>query len=113
MRRVPSPPTAPIDEEVYLVLDDFDEFGIAYRETDPHDANEKTVVQYMLEGQFNRPLKVVAFNASEGWARDVSEDIARAVATASLSLDGGLTEGTQAFVDEYIDDRWPLKREPV
>jgi hypothetical protein len=76
-RSVSSPPTAPIDEAVYIVLDDFGEFGTAYRETDPNKSDEKTVIADMVSGQFENPQRVVAFNTAEGWARDVSEDIAR------------------------------------
>jgi hypothetical protein len=41
----------------------------------------------LLTGQFSNPLRVIAFNTAEGWARDVSEGIAwegtrRARATA-------------------------------
>ena len=32
-----------------------------------------------MGGQYSCPLRVVAFNAAEGWARDVTEDIAWAV----------------------------------
>ena len=46
-----------------------------YRETDEVVEVEE-VIQDMLTGQFNKPVRVVAFNTTEGWARDVSEDIA-------------------------------------
>ena len=39
-------------------------------------ADMKTVVADMLSGQYRHPLRVVAFNTAEGWARDVSADIA-------------------------------------
>jgi hypothetical protein len=31
----------------------------------------------MLDGQYSNPVQVVAFNTSEHWSRDVSEDVAR------------------------------------
>ena len=68
--KVASPPTAPIDSDVYLVLDDFGEFGIAYRETDVSQADEKAVIENMLTGQYARPERIISFNAAEGWARD-------------------------------------------
>jgi hypothetical protein len=36
-------------------------------------------VNAIIDGEFNRPIKIAAFNLDEGWARDVTEDIARAV----------------------------------
>ena len=74
MRYVPSPPTAPIDCDVYLVVDNFGELGTAYVETDENETDEKTLIANMLSGQFNKPVRVVAFNTVDGWARDVSEE---------------------------------------
>jgi hypothetical protein len=59
---------------VYLVLDDFGELGRAYRETDAAQADLRTIVADLLSGQYRHPLRVVAFNTAEGWARDVSAD---------------------------------------
>jgi hypothetical protein len=36
----------------------------------------EAVITDLLEGQYLSPLRVVGFNTAEGWARDVSEDIA-------------------------------------
>jgi hypothetical protein len=73
------PPVPSRDGTVYLVLDDFGKFGQAYRETDPTQAGLQTVVANLLAGQYERPLQVVAFNTTEGWARDVTAAIAREV----------------------------------
>ena len=64
MRNVESPPTAPIDNDVYLVVDDFGDLGRAYLETDINKTDEKTVIADMLSGQFNGPVRV-AFNTAE------------------------------------------------
>jgi hypothetical protein len=73
-------PRQPYDVAVYIVLDDFGpKLGRAYRETDEAAANENTIVQNIIAGQYSNPVRVVAFNTEEGWSRDVSEDIARAV----------------------------------
>jgi hypothetical protein len=64
------------DVAVHIVLDDFGRLGRAYRETDEVRASRDGVINGLLTGQFNNPLRVIAFNTSEGWARDVSEDIA-------------------------------------
>jgi hypothetical protein len=80
MHKPMTPPLVPSpDGTVYLVLDDFGEFGVAYRETDPKQADLGTVVADLLAGQYEHPLRVVAFNTTEGWARDVTAEIVRQV----------------------------------
>ena len=105
MRRVSSPPTAPTDAEVYLVLDDYGKIGRAYVETEPEKADEKTIIRNMLDGQYNNPERVVSFNTAEGWARDVSEDIARELANAVQNPDD-LPEATRQFVESQLGERW-------
>ena len=63
-------------ENVYLVLDDFGALGRAYRETDEDGADRETLIRQLMEGQFNAPVRVIAFNLAEGWVRDVSADVA-------------------------------------
>jgi hypothetical protein len=63
------------DQTVYLVLDDFGHRGQAWRETDLKDTDLEAVITDLLEGQYNNPVRVVGFNAAEGWARDVSADV--------------------------------------
>jgi len=64
------------DDTVYLVLDDFGSFGKAYRETDPEQANRQRVLSNLLSGEYSRPLRIVAFNTTQGWARDVTSEFA-------------------------------------
>ena len=78
-----SPPLAPrqpaSDVSVYLVLNDLGPLGRAYVETDETKADEATIAENILDGQYSHPLRVIAFNTIEGWADDVTEDIAIAV----------------------------------
>ena len=87
------------DGTVYLVLDDFGELGRAYRETDAAQADPKTVVADLLSGQYRHPLRVVAFNTAEGWARDVSADIACHVLSCATELDHELPPAVRDFVE--------------
>ena len=65
------------DREVYLVLDDFGgRIGQTWRETGVENANLETVLTDLLDGQYGNPVRVIGFNAAEGWSRDVSEDVA-------------------------------------
>ena len=109
MRRVESPPTAPVDRDVYLVIDDFGALGTVFLETNINKTDEKTVIADMLSGQFNSPVRVVAFNIAEGWARDVSADIAKAVANA-VRYENDLPEGTRQFLERQLGERWINRR---
>jgi hypothetical protein len=39
-------------------------------------ANRTTLVRNLLEGHYENPVRIVAFNSAEGWSRDVTLDIA-------------------------------------
>jgi hypothetical protein len=64
----------------------------------------------VLSGQYRHPLRVVAFNTAEGWARDVSADIARKVVTRGRGLDHELPAAVRDFVSgrvrEKLGDGW-------
>jgi hypothetical protein len=65
------------DVDVYLVVNDFDRFGVAYVETDTAEADRETIIRNLLGGQYSKPVRVIALNPVEGWSRDVSDEIAR------------------------------------
>ena len=67
------------DQTAYIVVDDFGSIGRSYRETDLERSDLETVIMGMLEGQYQNPVRVVGFNTAEGWARDVSADVAHEV----------------------------------
>jgi len=63
--------------DIYLVLDDFGpRLGRAWGETDDEGANRSTMVRNLIEGQYESPVRIVAFNTAEGWSRDVTVEIA-------------------------------------
>ena len=61
------------DQTVYLVAEDFGKLGRAWREADYEATDLETVIQDLLSGQYNNPIRVVAFNTDERWSEDVSE----------------------------------------
>jgi hypothetical protein len=78
MSRAPSiiPPETS-DQDVYLVLDDFGgRLGRAWRETDENATDREALIRDLVEGEFNNPIRIITFNTSEGWSRDVTVDIA-------------------------------------
>ena len=48
-------------------------------ETDEASADERTVINDIIAGQYSNPIRVVAFNTHEGWSLDVTEDIAQKI----------------------------------
>jgi hypothetical protein len=60
-----------------LVLEDFgDRLGRAWCETAEEDGNGAALLRHLIEGQYMHPARIVAFNTTQGWSRDVTADIA-------------------------------------
>jgi hypothetical protein len=101
--QTPLAPAGPAsDTTVYLVLNDFGPLGRAYVETDEAHANDATIVENILNGQYSQPLRVVAFNAAEGWARDVTEDIGRAALSRAQSERRPIGKVAQEFLERTL-----------
>jgi hypothetical protein len=75
------------DQTVYLV---FDRFG-ASRSDCPEKQIERddleTTISDLLTGQFNAPVRVMAFNTLEHWIEDVSNQVAEDI-QARCDIDG-------------------------
>ncbi len=76
MPRSPSIVPDDTNRDVYLVLDDFGHLGRAWHETDEAGTSRATLVRNLLDGQYEDPVRIVAFNTAQGWSRDVTVDIA-------------------------------------
>ena len=63
------------DETVYLVVDSFSN-GAVYREAEIEKTDLEAIINDLLTGQYNSPIRVIAFNTLEHWSDDVSVDIA-------------------------------------
>jgi hypothetical protein len=90
------------DDTVYLVEDDFGpKLGRVFRETDSSQCDRETTLQDLYTGQYNDPIRVIAFNTREGWSRDVSYEFAaelqRRADIDRVDLTGSLAE----FVEYY------------
>jgi len=85
-------------QAVYLVLDDLGKRGRVWREIDAARANEQTIIDDILSGQYARPLRVVAFETDDGWAQDVTKDIAAKLLDAGSQ---GCSLGDRAW--EFIE----------
>jgi hypothetical protein len=85
MRNRAHPPSDAGD--VHVVEDDFGRFGVAFVETDRVEADRGTIIRNFIQGQYERPLRVLAFVVGEGWCREVSENIALDVLARSANVD--------------------------
>ena len=83
-------------DDVYLVLDDFGDHGRAWCETAETKADRATLVRWLIEGQFNSPVRIVAFNTSQGWSGDVSNEIADEVRRLSDEVPASLQDFLEA-----------------
>jgi hypothetical protein len=99
-----SPGTVPYgaDETVYLVIDSFGTTGTVYRETEIEKADVETIVGDLLSGQYNSPVRIVAFNTLEHWSQDVSSDIAAEI-QLRCDIDGvPVPEHLTDFVQTHV-----------
>jgi hypothetical protein len=89
------------DQTVYLVIDRFGGLGTVYRETEVERADLETIITDLMSGQFNDPIRVVAFNTLEHWSDDVSEDIATEIQTRCDIEGVAVPEHIHDFVASY------------
>jgi hypothetical protein len=71
-------------------------------EIDCAQADLKTLLESLLTGQFNNPLRVVAFNTAEGWSRDASEDVAWELRKRVAKAGKPLAATTRGFVEYHV-----------
>jgi len=99
---VPSIVRSGHDQTVYLVINNYGNFGTAFPETDVDKADLETVIGDLMSGQYSDPVRVVVFNTAEHWAEDASEYVAREI-LRRLDLAGdALPSSIAAFVDRHV-----------
>jgi hypothetical protein len=104
MRRSWTPSIVPngTDQTIYLVLNDFGRLGHAFPETDLERADLETVISDLMSGQYNDPVRVVAFNTTERWSEDVSEDVAREIMRRLGLVGDEVPSSLGGFVDRHL-----------
>lgn len=97
-----TPSIVPSDEDtVYLVLDDPGGSGRVYREAMPEQADIETLIEDLISGQYSNPVRIVAFNVAEGWARDVSQEVAQEIQMRADVQLHDVPDVLVPFVDRY------------
>ena len=99
-----TPSLVPVSQssDIHLVLDELPTFGRVWRELSEESANEQTILKLIANGDFLRPVRVIAFNLDEGWSRDVTEDIAQELLERDASKND-LSEPAKTFVGRVLD----------
>jgi hypothetical protein len=101
MRTSPSIVPHGADQDTYLVLDDFGgRLGCSWRETDVDSADRQTLMRDLLAGEYKNPVRIVAFNTTEGWSRDVTMDIADELRRRVVEYDE-VSEHVLDFIDGH------------
>jgi hypothetical protein len=93
------------DHDTYLVVDDLGRLGQIWCEADFQDTDFETLVTDLLDGQYSNPIRVVAFNATKGWARDASAEIATELRRRCDLQTGELPSSIADFVEMYEASR--------
>ena len=89
------------DQTVYLVVDRFGK-GSVYRETEIERTDLETVITDILTGQFNDPVRIIAFNTLEHWSNDVTDEIATEIQTRCDIKGEDIPEHIRDFVTNQI-----------
>jgi len=86
------------DQTIYLVVDRLHAGGAVDRETELERTDLATIVGDLMSGQFNDPVRVMAFNTLEHWAKDVSAEVAAEIQTL-CDIDG---EPVPDYVGDFV-----------
>ena len=94
------------DLTLYSVLADFDRHGRAWVERDAETADRREeLIGDILSGEIARPLAVHARNVAEGWARDVTADIAEDVVARALQSGEVVSTDLRDFIEQALGIR--------
>ena len=94
------------DQTVYLLAEDFGKLGRAWREADYEATDLETVIEDLLSGQYNDPVRIVAFNTAERWSEDVSEDVAHELRMRCDLQMRDVPSSIQDFVERQEGAAW-------
>jgi hypothetical protein len=87
------------DQTVYLVIDRLGVLGSVYREVERTEL--ETIISDFLTGEFNDPVRVLAFNTLEHWSDDVSQEVAAEIQTRCDIEGVAIPEHMRDFVASF------------
>ena len=83
--------------------------GCARRETDEADTNLEIILQNLRSGQYAYPVRIVSFNAVEGWSRDATSGVADALAQRATDTDAKISSALQDFIAANATKRFDMQ----
>lgn len=90
-----------MDFSTHFVLCDFGKIGRAFLETDPDRAGREQIVQDIMGGQTGNVLSILEVNPAEGWARDVTEDVANEIYDRCIRKGAEPASGAIDLMDRF------------
>ena len=87
------------DQTIYLVVDRLSARRAEDREIEVERSDLETIIDDLMSGQFNDPVRVIAFNTLEHWLNDMSADVAAEIQTR-CDIDG---EPIPELVKEFVE----------
>jgi hypothetical protein len=89
------------DQTVYRVFDNFGASRSDCPEKEIERDDLETIISDLLTGQFNAPVRVMAFNTLEHWIEDVSNQVVEEI-QARCDIDGvSVPEHVRDFVASH------------
>ena len=95
------------DQTAYIVVDRFGA-GCVYRETEVERTDLEAVISDFLSGQFNDPIRVIAFNTLEHWSDDVSDEVAAEIQTRCDIEGAGIPDHLGDFIIQHTSTKRQL-----
>jgi len=89
------------DKAVYLVVDRVGASPGLRRKTLVERTDVETIISNLIAGQFNDPLRIVAFNTLGHWSEDVSRELAEEIQARCDSDAMPVPEHIRDFVVSY------------
>jgi hypothetical protein len=110
-----TPPLVPASDDhqtIYLVLDNFGgRLGRSWRETDEGHTDLAALIVDFLDGQYNDPVRVVAFNLADGWVRDASQEVADLITHGCVRDGFDVPPFLRSFIEKHGSGR-PVRQSP-
>jgi len=83
------------------VVDDFGSNGRVFRVSDVDQADLETVSIDLLAGEYNNPVRVVAFSTAEKRSQDVSADVTHELRQRCDLRERDVPFGLEEFMDQH------------
>jgi hypothetical protein len=71
-----------------------------------HDQSSYHIVIHdLFTGQYDMPVRVVAFDPAEGWSGDASDDAVKELAQPVIDEEHEITEAVREFIERFTGEQ--------